>query len=109
VLNNRLQNVQSVTSNPIQNWPPNNKSATDPDSVSDIKRITYSVNDEYGKFNVAEANLPQSGIVSLIADRNGDDKDGRIYKVTLTVYDKGGLSATTNVNVVFPMIKANKN
>ncbi len=38
---------------------------------------------------VAETDLPENGIISLIAARDGDDIDGRVYTVTVTVYDAG--------------------
>jgi hypothetical protein len=107
---NRPPVIQSVTANPSQLWPPNNKpvnvkitvAATDPDGAGDIVRTTYSVADEYGKYNVPETNLPSNGIISLIADKNGNDKDGRVYAVTIKVYDAGGLSASSIVNVIVP-------
>jgi hypothetical protein len=107
---NRPPVIQSLTADPSQLWPPNNKpadvtinvQATDPDGSGDITRITYSVNDEYDKYNVAETDLPSNGVISLIAARNGQDKDGRVYAITIKVYDAGGLSSTSSVNVIVP-------
>jgi VCBS repeat-containing protein len=102
--------IQSITVNPNQLWPPNKKPvdvkvtvvANDPDGVNDISRITYSVTDEYGIYNVAETNLPANGTISLIADRDGNDKDGRIYTIAIRVYDTGGLFDQRSVNVIVP-------
>lgn len=102
--------VNSVTANPNQLWPPNHKAvdvtitvhATDPDGDEDIVSITYSVADEYGIYDVAETDLPEDGVISLIAWRDGEDKDGRVYTVTVTVYDAEGLSDGGSVDVVVP-------
>jgi hypothetical protein len=102
--------IQSVTVNPNQLWPPNKKpvdvkitvNANDADGASDILKTTYSVIDEYGIYNVAETNLPLNGKISLIADRDGNDKDGRIYTITIRVYDAGGLFDQKSVNVLVP-------
>jgi hypothetical protein len=102
--------IQSLTVNPNQLWPPNKKPvdvkvtvvANDPDGVNDISRITYSVTDEYGIYSVAETNLPANGTISLIADRDGKDQDGRIYTIVIRVYDTGGLFDQRNVNVIVP-------
>ena len=89
-------------------WAPNHKwvnvtldvAATDPDGPSDIVRTTYAVADEYGECNVAETDLPPDGVVPLVAARDGDDADGRVYTVTVTVYDAGGLSDSATVDVI---------
>jgi hypothetical protein len=107
---NRPPVLQAVTANPNTLWPANKKpvnvtltvQTSDPDGQSDIVRTTYSVADEYGQYNVAETTLPANGIISLIADRDGNDKDGRVYTITVKVYDKGGLSDAKSVNVVVP-------
>ncbi len=106
---NQPPRIQSLTADPSQLWPPNKKpvnvkitvAATDPDGAADIVRTTYSVADEYG-YNVAETNLPSNGVIALIADRAGNDKDGRVYAITIKVYDAGELSATGSVNVIVP-------
>jgi hypothetical protein len=107
---NRPPVIQSVAAEPSQLWPPNKKPvnvkfvvvATDPDGANDIVRTTYSVSDEYGQYNVPETTLPVSGTISLVPDRDGNDKDGRIYTITIKVYDAGGLSAARTANVICP-------
>jgi Cadherin-like beta sandwich domain/Carboxypeptidase regulatory-like domain len=113
---NRPPVIQSVTINPDKLWPPNGKpvnvniavQVTDPDGASDIVRTTFSVNDEYGKYNVAETNLPQNGIINLIAERDGQDKDGRVYTITITVYDAGGLFDSRSAIVTVPHDQSKK-
>ena len=68
-------------------------------------RITYSVADEYGISDVAETDLAEDGVVSLIAERDGKGKDGRIYTITVTVYDAGGPSDSGSVTVTVPYDK----
>ena len=33
-----------------------------------------------------------NGIITLVTDRDGKDKDGRVYIITVTVEDYGGLT-----------------
>ena len=40
--------------------------------------------------------------------RNGKDKEGRVYTIVITVYDTGGLSDSTAVNVLVPHDQGNK-
>jgi len=89
-------------------WPSNKKAvdvtivvdATDSNGPEDIVRTTYSVVDEYEEYNVAETDFPENGIISLIAARDGTDTDGRIYTITITVYDTGDLSDSISVDVI---------
>jgi hypothetical protein len=107
---NQPPTINAVTANPGQLWPPNHKavdvaitvSATDPDGTKDIVKITYSVVDEYGEYDVAEKDLPKNGVISLIPERDGKDKDGRVYTIIVTVYDAAGLSDSASVDVVVP-------
>jgi hypothetical protein len=102
--------INAVTANPEQLWPPNHKAvdvtitadATDPDGPEGIVKITYSVVDEYGEYDVAEKDLPENGVISLIPERDGKDKDGRVYTIIVTVYDAAGLSDSASVDVVVP-------
>jgi len=102
--------LNAVTANPKQLWPPNHQAvdvtiavdATDPNGPEDIVKITYSVADEYGEYDVAEKDLPENGVISLIPERDGKDKDGRVYTIRVTVYDAAGLSDSASVDVVVP-------
>jgi len=51
---------------------------------------------------VDETDLREDGIISLIAERDGKDKDGRVYTITVTVYDVGELSDSYSVNIIVP-------
>ena len=108
--------VDSVAASPGQLWPPNGKpvsvtitvDATDPNGPEDIVRTTYSVTDEYGTYNVAETDLPEDDVISLIAERDGKDKDGRVYTIIVTVYDSSGLTDSGSVDVVVPHDQGNR-
>jgi len=104
--------IGSVTADPDRLWPPNHKhvdvtiimDATDPDGDGDIESATYtySVTDEYGIYDVAETNLPEDGVISLVAERDGEDRDGRVYTITVTAYDAGKLSGSSSVEILVP-------
>ena len=104
--------IESVTADPDRLWPPNHKHVdvtismvlTDPDGYGDIESATYtySVTDEYGIYDVAETDLPEDGVISLVAERYGEDKDGRVYVITVTAYDAGGLSNSGSVEILVP-------
>lgn len=108
ILANQPPVMNSVVADPDELWSPNHKAvpvtltidALDPDGLQDIVRITYSVADEYGIYDVAETDLPEDGVISLVAARSGRDKDGRVYTITVTVYDSQGLSDSASVDVV---------
>ena len=104
--------IESVTADPDRLWPPNHKHVdvtimihmTDPDGDEDIESATYtySVTDEYGIYDIAGAALPEDGVISLVAERYGEDKDGRVYVITVTAYDAGGLSNRGSVEILVP-------
>ncbi|MFC2014637.1 putative Ig domain-containing protein [Chloroflexota bacterium] len=71
----------------------------DPDGADDIVLTTYSIIDEYGQYDVDEIELPENEIIYLIADRHGTDEDGRIYTLTVTVYDAGGESDMSTIDI----------
>ncbi len=107
---NDAPTITSLTASTKFLWPADGKpasvtlsgSATDPDGQEDIARTAYSVADEYGQYNVAETTLPAGGALSLIADRDGNDPDGRLYTITVKVYDAGGLSDAASIVVTVP-------
>jgi hypothetical protein len=97
--------ILSVTANPNQLWPANNKPINVKITVvpsNIVGTTTYSVVDEYNQYNVSERPLPSDGIISLLADKKGDDKDGRVYTITIKVSSAGRLSATGSVIVTVP-------
>jgi hypothetical protein len=77
--------------------------------VTDFSPTTasYQVVDEYGKVQPAGAvTLGVGGaysfVIKLEAYRNGNDADGRVYTVTVTATDAGGLTSTKSTIVLVP-------
>ena len=58
--------------------------------------------DEYGEYDVEETDLPGDGLISFMAARDGGDINGRVYTITITVYDQCGLSDSASVVVIVP-------
>jgi len=87
-------------------WPPNHKMV--PVTIaggvdtngSDIKSLSISVSDEYGKFKYN--NLKFGSTVMLEAWRNGKDKDGRKYTITVVVTDRWGITTAKTATVTVP-------
>ena len=82
-------------------WPPNGAlipvtvSGTAFDGGSGIGTIRWKVVDEYRQYEpsgsvTVPGNGPFSFQVPLLADRRGNDKDGRHYRIELTAVDKAG-------------------
>jgi uncharacterized protein YjbI with pentapeptide repeats len=102
----------SVTATPpTLLWSPN-KTMT-PVTVSGVvtsvslASAKYKVTDEYGKVQPAGnitvgANGAYSFVVSLEAYRNGNDADGRLYTILVTVTDTQGRIATATAIVMVP-------
>lgn len=99
--------------NPSELWPANGKmvdviiSGNAKDSGSGIASLSYIVNDEYGQYNLAgNVTTGSDGSfafnISLKADRDGKDKDGRIYLITMDAFDKAGNMTTQGVTVTVP-------
>jgi len=89
--------------NPDVLWPPNGKSVpvnvsgtmTDTGSGLELSTARYSVHDEYNEVQPSgtigvSAGGAYSINMSLIAARDGNDKDGRQYSVSVTIKDKAG-------------------
>jgi hypothetical protein len=104
--------IASVT--PGLLWPPDGRienvlvSGQAQDGQSGIARIAWTVVDEYrvhqpSGVTMVAGNGPFSISIPLIADRRGNDKDGRHYSIHLTAYDAAGnarpLGKTLVVNV----------
>jgi hypothetical protein len=108
--------LSSVT--PELLWPPNGKmkdvtvSGSITDALSGVKSLTYTVIDEYGEINTT-GTVPTTGgpftlVVELMAMRNGNDLDGRVYTISFTGIDNVGNAVTGSVDVLVPHDRAVK-
>lgn len=59
-----------------------------------------TVTDEYGKYNQTVSGL--GSIIRLEAWREGTDKDGRHYIVTVVATDKAGNRETATAEIIVP-------
>jgi hypothetical protein len=91
----------AATVNPSLLWPPNGDiipvtvTIAVTESGSGVGTIRWSVVDEYGAYQpsgtvTVTGSGPFSVQVPLLADRKGNDKDGRHYQIRLTVVDRAG-------------------
>ncbi len=96
----------TISAEPSILWPPDHKpvqvtingSATD--ALSGVISKVFTVTDEY---NEVQASLSDFGEkIELIAWRNGDDKEGRIYTIKVVVTDKADNSTTKETVVTVP-------
>jgi IPT/TIG domain len=92
----------TVAATPTSLWPPNGKMA--PVTISGT--ATYTVTDEYGGVQPSGkvtlgSNGSYSFTIQLQSSRNGNDKDGRQYIITVSAQDNAGnkRSAATGVTV----------
>jgi hypothetical protein len=96
----------SITATPNFLWPPNQKmidvkiGGSAIDGISGIASLAFKVKDEYGKVEPAISGFGSS--IRLEAWRNGDDRDGRLYIITVTVKDNAGNEATASTTVLVP-------
>lgn len=103
-----------VSPKPSTLWPPNGQmisvavsgTITDSGSGVDPKKVSFSVEDEYGSIQPSGAVKLEAGgrysfTISLEASRKGDDEDGRQYTIVVSARDLAGNlgSASTTVNV----------
>lgn len=83
-------------------WPPDGKfvpvkiigSSWD----ENLSNTTIEVIDEYGRIEPEITDFDQT--IKLEAKRNGNDKDGRVYKIFTTAMDKAGNTSTANASVI---------
>ena len=80
---------------------------TDAGSGIDVQSGAFVVKDEYGMLQPSgsmaiAADGSFSVSIPLVASRRGNDLDGRVYTITLTVRDLAGNTGTTDVVVVVP-------
>ncbi|OGX44222.1 MAG: hypothetical protein A3G38_01640 [Omnitrophica WOR_2 bacterium RIFCSPLOWO2_12_FULL_51_8] len=102
----------NITANPNLLWPPNHKTADvtiggeAKDSLSGILLSTFKVDDEYKTIEPPISDF--NTIVKLEAWRDGNDKDGRYYNVSVTTKDKAGNTASNVTTVICPHDRGKK-
>jgi VCBS repeat-containing protein len=107
--------VISITATPDTLWPPNGKlvsitvsgTITDEDSDVDAITATYEVEDEYGSVQPkgsvpVKADGTYSFTIDLKASRNGSDKNGRQYTITVRARDTEGNEGSAATSVTVP-------
>jgi hypothetical protein len=68
--------------------------------------VTYAVTDEYGTpLSIPSRSLSGNSAVwtdslAVEARRNGNDRDGRLYRVTATVTDAAGNTTTATADII---------
>lgn len=105
----------ACSATPDRLWAPSGKpvpvtvsgTATDADSGIDPATVAYAVVDEYGAVQPSGAiTLGADGTFSvavpLVAKRNGNDRDGRTYAITVTARDVAGNISSCTVEVLVP-------
>jgi len=104
----------SLVATPSIIWPANNRpfevsvGGTGADSVSGLASVSYVVTDEYGStLSIPTRTLTGNSAgwteaLTVEASRHGDDRDGRLYRVTATVTDQAGHTATATAEIVVP-------
>jgi hypothetical protein len=106
--------VSTTTQTPVL-WPPNDQlidltiggTITDDLSGVDARTAMFNVSDEYGIVQPQGlVNVDASGAYSLTvplqASRHGDDRDGRLYVITVSARDNAGNAGSAHVTVVVP-------
>jgi hypothetical protein len=105
----------TIMATPATLWPPNGKLVpvtvsgmiTDEDSGVDPRTATYAVTDEYGSVQphgpvTLEADGSYVFTIHLQASRNGNDKDGRQYSITISAQDIVGNAGSAATGVTVP-------
>ena len=102
----------SATADPTRIWPPNGKmvdvtiSGSGTDAISGLASVSYVVTDEYGTpLSITPRELTGNSatweeVLAVEARRDGEDRDGRLYRITITVKDTAGHSTISTVDVV---------
>ena len=105
----------TVSASPTTLWPPNGRmvpvtisgTMTDTESGVNASTATYAVTDEYGAVQPSgPVPLGSDGsyvfVISLQASRQGKDKDGRHYTITISAQDNAGNEGSTFTVVTVP-------
>jgi hypothetical protein len=107
--------VVTVSANPTMLWPPNGAmvpvtiwgAITDSGSGVNAKTAAYAVRDEYGQVQPSGPMIlglegSYSTIVSLQASREGSDKNGRQYIITVSAKDNADNLGSASTVVTVP-------
>jgi hypothetical protein len=87
-------------------WPPNHKMVDvlvdggARDGGAGLASVLLTLVDEYGEYDMTLADFGSP--VALEAWRDGKDKDGRVYTLTVVATDQAGNSTTRSVEVIVP-------
>jgi len=104
----------TLSATPSIIWPANNGSVnvsitgSASDSVSGLASVSYAVTDEYGApLGIAPRSLAGTSSewqesLALEARREGQDRDGRLYRVVATITDQAGNTSTASTNIIVP-------
>ena len=105
----------TAAANPSILWPPNNKlvevvvSGIITDTIDGVNASTaaFNVVDEYGQIQPSDTVILGPGgtysfSILLKASRDGDDKDGRLYTITVSAKDNVGNLGSASVVVTVP-------
>lgn len=104
----------SLTATPDTIWPANNQpfevtlNGTGSDATSGLASVTYVVTDEYGTplsipaRALAGTSLQWAEALTVEASRRGNDRDGRLYRVTATVTDAAGNTTNAAADILVP-------
>ena len=104
----------SLRATPDRIWPANNQpfevslAGEGSDAVSGLASVSYTVTDEYGTplsipaRTLAGTSAAWVEALTVEASRRGGDRDGRLYRVTATVTDTAGHTATATADIVVP-------
>ena len=104
----------SLSATPNVIWPANNQPFTvsvegsGADATSGLASVTYVVTDEYGApLSIDPRTLTGNSAewaeaLTVEASRRGDDRDGRLYRVTATLTDQAGHTSTATADIVVP-------
>ena len=96
----------TVTATPNILWPPNHKMVDVKidgyaiDDVSGIASVVITVTDEYGIYNITVHGFGST--IQLEAWREGTDKDGRVYTITVVATDIADNQSTVTTLVTVP-------
>jgi hypothetical protein len=110
----------TAVADPATLWPPNGKlvavtvSGTMTDAISGVNPNsgTFVATDEYGTVQpsgtfIINADGSYAFTVQLEASRQGDDKDGRLYVITVQGNDNAGNAGAATTTVVVPHDQSN--